>query len=567
MRIVWKIVKWFLLAIIALIIILVCWFFLTAIDHPPKVNDLSALTIVRQKFGDNTYFVGNNWLRKSESGIWEMYIEGDPFERGVAFGKLTNELLSYQESVFVEQIKRLVPSHRYLSFLKYFTAWFDRNLDTNIPEEYKLEIYGTSFACSPEFNFIGSGYQRQLNYHAAHDIGHALKGLNMVGCTSFSCWNGKSADSTLLVARNFDFFMGPKFAENKIVCFYNPSSGHKFMMVSWADMVGVVSGMNDKGLTVTINAARSSIPFQASTPVTLLAREILQYGENISQAYAIAGKSKLFVSESILIGSVEDGISAIIEKSPDKIDIVYPDTTQIICANHFQGKVFMNDKANIENIAGSDSRYRFNRVSELLGEKIRIDVPGAVSILRDRLGAGNSDPGMGNPMAINQLIAHHAVVFKPASLIVWVSASPYQLGKFVAYDLKKVFSLSREQIISDQEIYTGELTVPADTFLLSKEYSGYLEYLRMTEELKELSGNKMPLPPGFVNKYILSNPMCYLTYSNLADYYMTMKDFKSASGYYQNSLSKEVPGTDQQNELNKLYQKSLKRSNYADAGH
>jgi isopenicillin-N N-acyltransferase-like protein len=566
MKILRNILKWFLLAIVTIVIVFICWFLLTAIDHPPKVKDISALATERQKFGENTYFVGNNWLRKSESGLWEMYIEGDPFGRGVAFGKLTSELLSYQESVFVGQIKKLVPSAGYLKFLKYFTAWFDRNLDKNIPEEYKQEIYGTSFACSPEFDFIGSGYQRQLNYHAAHDIGHALKGLNMVGCTSFSCWNGKTADSTLIVGRNFDFYMGPEFAENKIVCFYNPSAGHRFMMVSWADMIGVVSGMNDKGLTVTINAAKSSIPGQASTPITILAREILQYAENIEQAYTIAMKRKLFVSESILIGSVSDGKSAIIEKSPDKIDIVYPDTCQIICSNHFQGKAFVNDKSNIENILGSDSKYRFNRVNELLSEKNKIDVPDAVSILRNRLGSGNSDPGMGNPIAINQLIAHHAIVFKPSRQLVWVSTAPYQLGKFVAYDLNKVFSLTREQIISNNEIYTSELTVPADTFLYSREYSGYTEYLLMSEELKKYSASKQPLPSGFEEKYILTNPMFYLTYSHLADYYQNMKDYWRAYGYCQKALSMQVAGEDQKNELKRLSQNLLKRSKHVDAG-
>jgi isopenicillin-N N-acyltransferase-like protein len=566
MKILGKILKWFLLAIITIVIVFICWFLLTAIDHPPKVKDLSALATERQKFGENTYFVGNNWLRRSESGLWEMYIEGDPFDRGVAFGKLTSELLSYQESVFIGQIKKLVPSEGYLKFLKYFTAWFDRNLDENIPEEYKEEIYGTSFACSPDYDFIGSGYQRQLNYHAAHDIGHALKGLNMVGCTSFSCWNGKSTDSTLIIGRNFDFYMGPEFAENKIVCFYNPSTGHRFMMVSWADMIGVVSGMNDKGLTVTINAAKSSIPRQASTPVTILAREILQYAENIDQAYTIALKRKLFVSESILIGSVNDGKSAIIEKSPDKIDIVYPDTCQIICSNHYQGIAFRNDRANIENILGSDSKYRFDRVNELLGEKDKIDVPGAISILRNRFGSGNSDPGMGNPIAINQLIAHHAVVFKPARQLVWVSASPYQLGKFVAYDLNKVFSLTREQIISNHEIYTNELTVPADTFLTSKGYSGYLEYLRMSEELKKYSGSRISLPSGFEEKYILTNPLFYLTYSHLADYYQNMKDYGRAYGYCQKALSMQVAGEDQKNELKRLSQNLLKRSKHTDAG-
>ena len=80
MKILWKILKWLCLAIVVLIIIFIAWFFLAAVDHPPEVKDLSALKTQRQEFGENIYFVGNNWLRKSESGLWEMYIEGDPFE-------------------------------------------------------------------------------------------------------------------------------------------------------------------------------------------------------------------------------------------------------------------------------------------------------------------------------------------------------------------------------------------------------------------------------------------------------------------------------------------------------
>ena len=65
-----------------------------------------------------------------------------------------------------------------------------------------------------------------------------------------------------------------------------------------------------------------------------------------------------------------------------------------------------------------------------------------VNILRDRKdGLHNADIGMGNEKAINQLIAHHSIVFEPEKLIVWVCTSPWQLGEYVAYDLKKVFAL------------------------------------------------------------------------------------------------------------------------------
>lgn len=338
------------------------------------------------------------------------------------------------------------------------------------------------------------------------------------------------------------------------------------MMLSWAGMTGVVSGMNEKGITVTINASKSSIPSQASTPVSLLAREILQYAKNIEQAYAIAQRRKMFVSESILIGSVSDGKSAIIEKSPSKYDIVFSETDHIICTNHFQGEAFKNDKLNIENILGSDSKFRFDRTAELLQAKNTINVNDAIAILRNRQGLGDKGLGLGNPLSVNQLIAHHSVVFKPSQQLVWVSTTPWQLGKFVVYDLNKVFSLTKEQIIKNEEIYTQELTIPADSFLNSSQYHDYLKFLLLTQELKEYSTNKQLLPTSFEQSYIRSNPELFLTYSHLGDYYLQMKDYNRANGFYQTALSKEVAGNDVRDALIRSSMRTSKKMLHDNTG-
>jgi hypothetical protein len=554
-----------LLILTGVILCFVVYFAIVAIDHPPEITDYSSLKTVRKRYGKDTYLYGNNWLRKSESGLWEAYIEGKPFERGVAFGQLTRELLYYQETSFVEQLREIIPSDSYLKVLKYFIAFFNRNLDKSIPEEFRDEIYGTSFACSPEYNFIGSGYQRQLNYHAAHDIGHALQGLNLVACTSFSVWDDQSIDSSLLIGRNFDFYMGKKFAENKIVCFVNPSEGYKFMMITWADMIGVVSGMNEKGLTVTINAAKSTIPGKAATPVTILAREIIQYASTIQEAYEIAKKRKLFVSESIMIGSALDGKTAIIEKSPYNYDIVYPETSRIICSNHFQGKQFATDEINLENIRGTDSYERFKRVEELVNRYGALDVTGVVTVLRDQRALGDSNVGMGNQLAINQLIAHHAVVFKPESLQVWISAAPWQLGKFVAYDLKKIFNLDLNYIRNHHEIYSRSLTIPADTFLNSSQYRNFQEYQLMTMKLKRFTRKQESLPVNFVTSYIESNPLLYLTYVNLGDYYNEMEAFDQAYSYYSIALNHRLPGLDEEEKLKEITSALKKKTGHGNS--
>jgi isopenicillin-N N-acyltransferase-like protein len=86
-----------------------------------------------------------------------------------------------------------------------------------------------------------------------------------------------------------------------------------------------------------------------------------------------------------------------------------------------------------------------------------------VDILRDRQGLHDEDIGMGNEKALNQLIAHHSVVFEPQKLLVWVSTSPWQLGQFVAYDLKKIFAMKGMQ--TDHEVIDSALTIKQDTFL------------------------------------------------------------------------------------------------------
>jgi hypothetical protein len=156
---------------------------------PPVIADAASLQWERKEPAPGLYTIKNNWFRKSNSGLYEMYVEGNPFERGVVNGKLSKELVVSQEDYFSEQINRMIPSRFYLHFLKYFIGWFNRNLDKNVTEEYKEEIYGVSQSASGNYGYIGSKYQRILNYHSAHDIGHALQNLALVGCTSFGTWN------------------------------------------------------------------------------------------------------------------------------------------------------------------------------------------------------------------------------------------------------------------------------------------------------------------------------------------------------------------------------------------
>jgi isopenicillin-N N-acyltransferase like protein len=369
-----------------------------------------------------------------------------------------------------------------------------------------------------------------LNYHAAHDIGHALQSLALVGCTSFATWTPKEQGGSLIAGRNFDFYVGDAFAEDKIVAFVYPELGHKFMIITWGGFIGAVSGMNEKGLAITINAAKSDYPPGSATPVSLVAREILQYASNISEAYAIAEKRKMFVSESFMITSAEDHKAVIIEKTPEAIGLYDPNEDFIICTNHFQSQQLGTTLSNQQQMKESASVYRYDRVKELL-EKIDTNtIDKTVKLLRDQQGIGNASIGMGNEKAVNQLIAHHSIVFEPAKLKVWVSTSSWQLGPYVAYDLAKIFAM--KGLPSDQEIIDENLTIPADSFLLSQDYRNFVSFRNMKARIADEEwvepDSLISLNPSYYHAYVLAGDLMY-----------NKKEYAKASMYYQQALTKE----------------------------
>ncbi len=458
-----KTLKWFTIAVAAVIVLIVAvtaavtasWYFSADMKQPAAVVDtLDYPVALHEGYAE----CRSNMLRRSESGLWEARLHGNALERGMALGRLSKDLLYYQEKVFVDQIRRIVPSDGYLKFLRYLLIGFNRNLGENVPEEFREEIYGISLSCTHEFDAIGTPYERQLNYHAAHDIGHTMQEYMLVGCSSFAAWGGRSADSTLIVGRNFDFWVGDDFARNKIVAFYAPEKGYRFASVTWPGMIGVLSGMNEMGLTVTINAAKGAPPTASAMPISLLAREILQYASTIDEAVAIARERHTFVSESLLIGSAADGRAAIIEKTPERTALYRPDGDYLICTNHFQSAEFAADQYNVENIATSDSPYRWRRIEELIGAAEVIDPVAAAAILRDKAGEGGEVLPPDDPRSINQSFTHHSVIFKPAEQLIWVSTGMGHSGEYLCYDLNKIF----EAPDFSTELCTAALTIPAE---------------------------------------------------------------------------------------------------------
>jgi isopenicillin-N N-acyltransferase-like protein len=544
-----------ILAFLLLAVIIFCVYVWRVSDiEPPQLAAADTAlvhSLKRTNAEGSLHTIGDNWLRHSRYGLYEMYVSGRPFELGLKNGKLSQELLIRQEEAFTAQIRQMIPSPAYLKFLKYIVGFMNRDLQDHVKEEYRQEIYGASFSAADSFDWIGSNYARLLNYHAAHDIGHALQNMMLVGCTSFSVWGEKTEDGSLLVGRNFDFWVGDKFAEHKIVAFYRPEQGYRFAFVTWGGFTGVVSGMNEKGLTVTINAARSDIPYGAATPVSLVAREVLQYAANIEEALRIAHSRKMFVSESFLVSSAADGKAMVIEKTPDTLAVYDPHQDAVLCTNHYQSALFQDQALNREQKEKSASVYRYRRLQQLLGQHYPLTPEKVAAVLRDRRGLDGADIGEGNEKAVNQLIAHHSVIFQPDSLLMWVSTAPWQLGAYVCYDLRKIFSMNG--LHADVEIADTARNIAADPFL---ETAAFRDFLRFRENKNALLQRRSVDTAAAVR----SNPRYYDSWRIAGDYCMQQGWYLAAVRYYTEALRLEIATEDERAAIAEKLSRCQKKS-------
>lgn len=543
------------LAMVAVAFAVGAYLYLTADFRCPEVApDLSRYEVSAPS--DSVRQCGKSALVLNRYGVWEAHIAGSPIERGAEYGVLCKELLRRQEDAFVGQIRTMIPSDAWVRFLHKLIIIFNRNMASHVPEEYREEIYALSQSCTDEYNAFGSPYVRQLNYHAAHDIGHAMQRYMLVGCSAFACRGSQTESGRLMVGRNFDFYVGDDFARNKMVLFVAPESGYKFASVAWPGMMGVVSGMNERGLTVTINAAAGKMPTASATPVSLLARHILQYASNIAEAYAIAQKFDTFVAESLLIGSAQDGRAAIIEKSPAKTALYESDDERIVCTNHYQSAAFADDCYNRENIATTDSPYRYARLGELLDAAVPIDADAAAGILRNRYGLHGADIGLGNEKSINQFLAHHSVVFDPEALRFWVSTSPWQAGEYLCYDLHKAFDASA---VVAHSCVSAECNIAADSVALRGDCVRVCRYREQYKTITSAIASGRRVSEEYRREFAANNPAYFQVYNVLGDYARSQGDCGQAVEYWQQALSCEIPRVAEREEISGKIQKYDKR--------
>jgi hypothetical protein len=438
---------------------------------PPRTAAPRVDTVLEVEGGLRRF--GSSFLRERE-GIREARFAGPPYLRGYARGRLAYPQIAAGEEDLDALLKDMIPSGFRRWSLRRLLGLSMRRSEKWIGEDHIEEIRGIADAEFPDPLPGGwSPFARQLSLHALHDFSQRfIDTVPLSGaCTGFAAAGPATADGHVYLARNFDFEAGGRFDREKIVAAVVPESGLRYLSVTFGGMTGVVSGFNEKGLGVSLQSLSGGPTASSGEPSSLLVADVLQHDATLEQAIARIRAARVLVSDLYLVAD-GSGAMAVVEKTPKETGVRRGGPT--LAATNLPGVAEISREVGATP-GSSSSAARQERIDGLVARaRGSIDAPGAVAILRNRLGIGDAPLGPGNRNAIDALIACHSVVFDLTARRAWVAAAPHTLGRFVSFDLEL---LSTAEPDDPRFAELAGRAIAADPYLASG-YPAYLEARR-----------------------------------------------------------------------------------------
>jgi len=369
--------------------------------------------------------------------ILEVRLSGTPEEIGHQHARLLYDEMISSEGQLYTTLEHHVPFAPLRWLIFDVARVIHHGADRTMSSERIREIASQARSFSPDpFADRFPTYQRFVYLNSLYDIALGFEHSPLLGCSSFVAKGEATAGGHAILARNFDFEAGRVYDEKKVVFLVHEAEKIPFASVAWPGLVGVLSGMNQKGLGVVVHGGRARETANVGEPVVHTTRALLSEASTVDEAVALLEKREPMVSHILLLVDAT-GAGAAVERAPGAPLHVRTMTGDVLpLTNHFEGP-FADDPKNQRVRETTSTLPRRERLDELLKEqRAPIDPLAAVTILRDKHAAGGEPLPLGHRSSLDAVIATHAVVMDATDRAIWVSEGPHLMGRFVRFDLK-----------------------------------------------------------------------------------------------------------------------------------
>ncbi len=429
---------------------------------------------------------GRSWLAR-RGGLWVLHLEGSPEQIGDAQGHLSGRLFRNLDGRIDTMLE-----HRYRGFVETWSErmllrWDYRNADAALAEPIRTELSALAGSLPDDGEGPIGAYHRLFLYQCFFDITQRLQDTVLEGSMFAVAPRSTSAGveaGNLVIGRTLSIDFGPDFEADRMVSFYYPDGKYPFVSIGWAGLVGVVTGINARGIFVAANPAHTDDAREADAiPLPMVLRDVLEQADTLEQAIEILQAAELRTAAVVLIGDGVQRKAVVLEasaRSGEKGRLIRGEDEQAVWAtDHMTREVFESDAHNDRIKRTTSSGYRFERLAELLATPGSFEPADAVDLLRDRGGLANAQLGLGNRNALENLHTTQSIVVDATSMVLWVAEGPSTLGRYRAFDLGHLLARQRTRPAPLADF-------PADRLLYSEEYRDYGEALEGLGYAREL---------------------------------------------------------------------------------
>lgn len=397
-----------------------------------------------------------------EEGVPFLELRGPYYEMGLQYGVLMRTELRRSMANIYRYRKA------FLSSLPWYVRpisgpWIAANvviMEERLPPQYREELAGMA-------DGSGLDYRDLVFYSFAPEF-------FMMGCSSVVTRSGGS----IILGRNLDFDP-PSLGRFPIVIEYNAPESHKVTSVGFIGFAGILTGMNDQGLALSVNA---SFRYQAGNsrdiPVGHQLRRILECAGTIAGVDDFLKRYTCNLGWTITVASVNDGQGAVFDLTGHRtIRNDMGEKRHIFVTN-----AFLSEEARHRYMSSLMATHpfiqsRFDAIACRLAQRPVEALDGMIDLLADTSICG-TDVGLnGSMMTVNNIGTLQTVVMDPKAGWLCFSSAPgfSGFGRFLGYDLETgAVTIHREAVRSmmDERSALAEWRESTSLFFVERDFRG-----------------------------------------------------------------------------------------------
>jgi isopenicillin-N N-acyltransferase-like protein len=265
------------------------------------------------------------------NGVPVLIVRGKPAELGEQFGRLAVLNAPDLAGLHDRFLKDAGQEKRYP-----LIAAMAQTLKPNFPPHLLTEIEAAAKESDRELSLL-------LFANTVADLSSGL------GCSTVVVEKERSATGAPLFGRNFDWLPTKGITDHTLVVVYKGEGKRAFAAVTISPISGVISGMNDAGLAITINEisikkSKDKAAFNwKGTPLLLAFRRVLEECGSVAEAEKLLRQIPRTTTCCLTLCDPNGG--AVFEITPTNLEVRTAENGVCCCTNHFRTeKLCVEDK-------------------------------------------------------------------------------------------------------------------------------------------------------------------------------------------------------------------------------